>query len=130
MGISPQTAHAYVTEALEKGMAEIHERGRAYVFTELARLEQPVAFLQRAIRRGDTDAIREHRSLSESRRKLLGLDAQPDSDTGAREIIVTLQLPQDPALARREAPADVGATNTDDRRPSPVSVDRDRNENR
>jgi predicted transcriptional regulator len=126
MGIAKSTAHEYVTEALAEGMREIHERGRDFVRLELDRLESPVKFLQKRIRRGDSDAIREHRSLSESRRKLLGLDARPDSDSGALEVRVTLQLPP-AATARvdRHASTDVRAADADAGRPAQVSVDRD-----
>ena len=96
MGISPSTAHEYVTEALSEGMREIHERGRDFVRLELDRLEAPVRFLQKRICRGDPDAIREHRSLSESRRKLLGLDARPDRDDGAADVHITFRFPGGP----------------------------------
>lgn len=136
MGIDPRTAHDYVVEALSAGMREIHERGRDFVRLELDRLEQPVKFLQRRLRRGDTDAIREHRGLSESRRKLLGLDAQPDRDVGTADVHITFRFPEaSPGTPLGEAekaeahadvrPAeDVTATAGDDRRAAPVSVDR------
>lgn len=136
MGIALATAHAYVAEAMSEGMREIHERGRDYVRLELDRLEQPVEHLQRGIKNGNADAIREHRSLSESRRKLLGLDARPDADAGAADIHVTFKFPEgftaraEPAHSDVRPSADVAGRDADGGRPAPVSLDRDGDEDR
>lgn len=132
LGCSVSTAHEYVREALAEGMREIRERGRDYVRLELDRLEQPVLALQAGLRRGDTDAIREYRSLSESRRKLLGLDAQRDSGDGAgpSAVSVTFTFAGKAATADIRVAGSVGTAEADGVRPAPDSVDRNRHEDR
>lgn len=132
LGCSKAAAHVYVTEALAKGMEEIRERGREYVHLELERLEFAGKHLRRRVSRGDTDAAREWRALSESRRKLLGLDSRPDADTGAPEIHVTFKFPDSAPAANAgvRAAAGVAGPGPDAGRPASVPVDRDGHEDR
>lgn len=127
LGCSPPAAHSYLTEAFSKAMEEIHERGRHYIGVEFDRLEMAAKHLRRGLLRGDPNAIREWRSLSESRRKLLGLDAKPDFDADAREVRVTLSFAP---VAHGHPPGDVEGGEQDDRRSTSIPVDRDGNEDR
>jgi len=127
LGCSPYTAHHLLVDAMREGTAEIQKRGADFKKLELERLEYPVTFLRRHVRKGDADAAREWRALSESRRKLLGLDARPDADTGTAEVVVTLRFA--PA-ADGSATEDVRRAGADDRRPAALPVDRDGDKDR
>lgn len=63
---------------------------------ELARLDRLLLALKGAIAQGEVGAITEGRRLSESRRKLLGLDAPvkvaPTDPSGEQPIEVTLRI--------------------------------------
>jgi hypothetical protein len=69
------TAYYDVQAALQEVIELRNTRAEEYREMELDRLDGLLHALQRKIRRGDAFAIEVARKLSESRRKLLGLDA-------------------------------------------------------
>lgn len=91
---------------------------------ERARLERLLLALQPGIGSGDVAAIREARAVSESLRKLDGLDAQRDATDGAVAVTVRIALPDG------RATTDVPTADGDAGRPAAVPVDRDWDENR
>jgi hypothetical protein len=72
---SVSTAHLYVNEWLEETQALRLDIGQQYVTLELERLDGLLWALRDEIDRGDPYAVDVARKLSESRRRLLGLDA-------------------------------------------------------
>ena len=81
LGVSLGQAHKDVAHALADLNATTRERAAEYQALELERLEAPVARLAALIKNRETPpedlcrAVEAWRKLSESRRKLLGLDA-------------------------------------------------------
>lgn len=86
LGVSHQT----VKNDLDRAMEELHktetQRTADYRMMELQRLEVACSAIMRKVIDGDISAVDEYRKLSESRRKLLGVDApvQVDLNTGKR----------------------------------------------
>lgn len=74
LGVSHQT----IKNDLDKAMEDLHkqenQRTRDYQMMELQRLELASTSIIKRVLEGDVEAIGEYRRLSESRRKLLGLD--------------------------------------------------------
>jgi hypothetical protein len=87
--------HAYLDEAARRREHAVSEREHDRAL-ELARLDRLLLALKGAIDKGDVGAITEGRRLSESRRKLLGLDAPvkvaPTDPSGEQPIEVTLRI--------------------------------------
>ncbi len=71
-------SHQTVKNDLDKAMEELHktetQRTADYRMMELQRLEVACSAIMRKVVEGDISAVDEYRKLSESRRKLLGLD--------------------------------------------------------
>lgn len=83
--VSYTQAHNDVRAGLKSLHGKLGERMEEYVRLELERLEMPLSVLAKQVLGGDLDALEQWRKLSESRRKLLGLDA-------AEKHIVTLDV--------------------------------------
>jgi hypothetical protein len=75
LGVSLRAAHRHVQAGLRALHKEMVGHAREMTALELKRLEAPVPALADAVLAGDLDAIDCWRKLSESRRKLAGLDA-------------------------------------------------------
>jgi len=76
LGVSGQTAHEDVQAVLAELAAQRIESAAAYVAIELERLDMAQLALYPHLKTGDPQTIHAWVKVSESRRKLLGLDAQ------------------------------------------------------
>lgn len=74
-GVARTSACEYVRDAMAEAAAEIQIDAASLVQIELERLDMAVAAIVDKVREGDIQAIGRWIRLSESRRKLLGLDA-------------------------------------------------------
>lgn len=80
LGVCGPTAYRYVRAGLDALHKELVAGTARLVAQEWDRLELPLPALQQRVLEGDLDAIDCWRKLSESRRKLRGLD-EPDKHT-------------------------------------------------
>jgi hypothetical protein len=87
LGVSHTQARADYRAGLKALHGRLGKRVEELTLLELERLELPVAGLKPAVEAGDPQAVDAWRKLSESRRKLLGLDA-PDVVALGGEVTV------------------------------------------
>jgi hypothetical protein len=80
LGVSHEQARKDVRKALELGIEDLRKYGHVLVALEYQRLELPVLKLAARVQDGDPRAIDIWIKLSESKRKLLGLDAPEKRD--------------------------------------------------
>jgi hypothetical protein len=110
--------------------AEALEEARAL---ELARLDRALLALDPLLEKGDVTAVREARGLSESRRKLLGLDARADSGASGLppvEVRFTFAPSAAGAAVDVRVAGPVGAAAADGGGPAPDPVGGDGNQDR
>ena len=81
--ISPATVHRLIREEADEKMRQPREDYRAY---ELDRLDRYLAVLEPKVRAGDVSAVQTAVRVSESRRKLLGLDAPVQVEATVHEV--------------------------------------------
>lgn len=77
IGVSDVTAYRYVTGEIKKLNTVTAEKAEELVRIELERLDLALAAIAPAVKQGDDKAVANWIKISESRRKLLGLDASP-----------------------------------------------------
>lgn len=75
MGCNRSTAYRYVADAIATMRAECDESAADVLALELARLDADYESLAKRVDEGDPSAVAVRLRISESRRKLLGLDA-------------------------------------------------------
>lgn len=75
LGVSGKTAHLDVRAALSELAEQQHASAEQYRALELERLDRAVLALAGKLQKGDPQVINSWVRVSESRRKLLGLDA-------------------------------------------------------
>jgi hypothetical protein len=75
LGMTAQGAHAVVKRVLERMSAETDEAAAEVRRLELERLDTAVLAIASQVKRGNLGAIDRWLRISESRRKLLGIDA-------------------------------------------------------
>jgi len=101
LGVSHTAARNYVVAGLRAARVELEKIGKGYVLLELERLESPVVELVKQLKSGQLSptelcqVIDTIRKLSESRRKLLGLDAPtkvapttPDGEKAGSNVLI------------------------------------------
>lgn len=103
LGISPMTAHKDVRKALAALHDDLKGQARELFAQEWQRLEMPVLPLAKAVKDGDVAAVLVWIKLSESRRKLAGLDEPAKHE-------VSTQLPGILVLGGVDADAALGVT--------------------
>jgi hypothetical protein len=97
LGISHEQAHQDVKAGLAALQDELKTQARYYLALELQRLEFPLLKLLPLVNAGNPAAIDQWRKLSESRRRLLGIDKArlriaPDLEGAADELAEMLGL--------------------------------------
>lgn len=104
LGVSLSTAHGYVADALAELRAQTAEEAQTLRDLEAQKLDQIECYLWRAMRQASTtDAAKlanSLRALSESRRKLFGLDAPAKAEPTGNLYTVLAASPDCPAWAR------------------------------
>lgn len=115
LGVSHTQARDDVFEALADLAAHTRDKAAEYRALELERLELPMEALAPDVERGDKDAIDRWVKLSESRRRLLGLDAptkvaptNPAGDGPAKVEVEHRTATRDEAAERLAVLADAG----------------------
>lgn len=91
LGTSHESARKDVMAGLAEMRKELVKQTQAYLALELQRLELPLLKLLPQVNIGNVQAIDQWRKLSESRRRLLGIDRQrlrivPDVAEAQREL--------------------------------------------
>jgi hypothetical protein len=86
LGISEAQAHRDVQATLATLAKLEHDTAEVYRTVELARLDVAQLSLASKVRTGNVEAINAWVRVSESRRKLLGLDQQPPLGMGPYEL--------------------------------------------
>lgn len=87
LGISTQAAHATVSRALARSLAEANAAADNLRALELRRLDAMLAALWPLVEAGDVPAINAALRVGERRAKLFGLDASKD-DHGTRPLML------------------------------------------
>lgn len=75
LGVSHQTVMNYLNESMDELRRQETHKAADYRMMELQRLERASAAIMKPVLEGEISAVDEYRKLSESRRKLLGLDS-------------------------------------------------------
>lgn len=104
LGVSLSTAHGYVADALAELRAQTTEQAQTLRDLEAQKLDRVERYLWRALRtarHADVAKLANSlRMLSESRRKLFGLDAAPKAEQAGNLYTVLAASPDCPAWNR------------------------------
>ena len=112
LGITRQAAHLLVTEELKEIAEETRAEADELRTLEAERLDLAMRAIVGKVKTGDKDAVSAWIRLSESRRKLLGLDAPTQAAVSVTGSLLGLDGLTEEEIDRRIAGTETGETET------------------